>query len=97
MNDRYPCPCCGYLTLGEEPPGTFAVCPVCAWEDDNVQYHDHEYEGGANAVSLSQAKAIFSVLERVPKAMCHERDRPVTTKLIGRDDIHADHSFRRLQ
>lgn len=24
----YACPCCGNLTFGEEPPGTFEICPV---------------------------------------------------------------------
>ncbi len=59
MSERFPCPCCGYLTLGESPPGTFAICPVCAWEDDNVQYEDPLYEGGANRVSLHEAKTNF--------------------------------------
>jgi hypothetical protein len=26
--NRYPCPCCGYLTLNERPAGD-AECPVC--------------------------------------------------------------------
>ncbi len=26
---RFPCPCCGFLTLPEEPPGTYDICPVC--------------------------------------------------------------------
>ncbi len=55
----YACPCCGYLTLPEEPPGTFDICPVCFWEDDNVQFRDPDHEGGANKVSLSQARASF--------------------------------------
>jgi len=59
MPERFPCPCCGYFTLGEKPPGTFVICPVCCWEDDNVQYEDPTYEGGANRVSLDQAKANF--------------------------------------
>jgi hypothetical protein len=31
---RHACLCCGYLTIGEEPPGTFEICPVCDWEDE---------------------------------------------------------------
>ena len=52
----YPCPCCGCLTLGEEPSGTFEICDVCGWEDDNVQFENPSFEGGANDVSLNQAK-----------------------------------------
>jgi rubredoxin len=56
----YPCPCCGYLTIGEQPPGTFEICPVCGWEDDNVQFEDPDYAGGANKVSLNQARQNFA-------------------------------------
>ena len=57
---RFPCPCCGYVTLPEEPPGTFLVCPVCAWEDDNLQYVDPDLDQGANDVSLSVARRNFA-------------------------------------
>lgn len=56
----FPCPCCGYLTLGERPPGTYEICPVCCWEDDYVQFHDPDSAGGANKVSLRQARANFA-------------------------------------
>jgi hypothetical protein len=55
------CPCCRFLTLPDPPPGTFFICPVCRWEDDNVQYEDVNYEGGANRMSLRQAQASFRV------------------------------------
>ena len=57
--NRYPCPCCGFLTLEEEPPGTFEICPVCFWEDDQVQFRDPDFAGGANSVSLNEARATF--------------------------------------
>jgi rubredoxin len=56
---RYACPCCGYLTLREAPPGTFAICPVCYWEDDDVQFKTPTYAGGANRVSLVEARKNF--------------------------------------
>lgn len=56
---KHPCPCCGYQTLREPPPGTFQTCPVCRWEDDNIQFEDPTYEGGANGVSLRQARKNF--------------------------------------
>jgi len=55
----FPCPCCGFLTLSEPPPGTFEVCPVCLWEDDAVQFADPDFAGGANVVSLREARANF--------------------------------------
>jgi hypothetical protein len=59
LGRRYPCPCCGYLTLEEPPTGTYNICAVCFWEDDNVQFHDPDYEGGANLPSLNQARQHF--------------------------------------
>jgi len=56
----WPCPCCGFLTLAEPPPGTYAICPVCYWEDDPLQFYDLDYEGGPNAVSLSDARRNFA-------------------------------------
>lgn len=59
LGHRYPCPCCGYLTLDEAPTGTYNICKVCFWEDDGVQFHNLDYEGGANKVSLNQARENF--------------------------------------
>ena len=60
MPPRFACPCCGYRTLPQEPPGTYELCPVCFWEDDQVQFRDPDYTGGANQPSLRQAKANFA-------------------------------------
>lgn len=59
MRKGYPCPCCKYLTLGEKPPGTFEICPICCWEDDYAQYNNPELTGGANKESLTQARKNF--------------------------------------
>lgn len=56
----YKCPCCGFLTLSEQPPGTFEICPVCNWEDDAAQAANPLLEGGANRVSLDQARSNFA-------------------------------------
>jgi hypothetical protein len=57
---KYTCPCCGYRTLDEKPPGSYDICPICFWEDDAVQFDDPDYEGGANEVSLRQAQKNFT-------------------------------------
>jgi ribosomal protein L37AE/L43A len=56
LGRRYPCPCCDYLTLSEPATGTFWICDVCRWEDDNLQYVHIDDPGGANQVSLRQAR-----------------------------------------
>ena len=53
---EYTCPCCGYKTLDEEPPGTHDICPICFWQDDGVQFDKPYYGGGANHVSLYEAQ-----------------------------------------
>ena len=59
---RYACPCCGFLTLEEPERGNYEICPVCFWEDDPVQLEDPDYVGGANDVSLNQARQNFAAL-----------------------------------
>ncbi|OHB71454.1 MAG: hypothetical protein A2W23_04780 [Planctomycetes bacterium RBG_16_43_13] len=72
---KYPCPCCGYRTLDEKPPGTFDICDVCNWEDDNVQYDNPDFEGGANIPSLRQAQINFCKFGASDKS-CLVRVRP---------------------
>jgi hypothetical protein len=47
------------LTRSEAEIGSFEICQVCFWEDDGVQFDDPDYEGGANKVSLRQARENF--------------------------------------
>jgi hypothetical protein len=53
MSDRYPCPCCGHVVF-DEPPGSYAICPVCFWVDDPVQLRWPDWAGGANKPSLER-------------------------------------------
>lgn len=57
---RFACPCCDYYTLPEPPPGTYRICPVCYWEDGGVQHAWRDYRGGANGVSLQDARRNFA-------------------------------------
>lgn len=74
---NHPCPCCGYLTFDEEPCGTFEICPVCYWEDDNVQNDDPSYEGGANGISLNVAKQNFSKYGAIKEEFVKEVRKPL--------------------
>jgi hypothetical protein len=44
------------LTLSEGTHETFEICPVCNWEDDDVQFNNPDFRGGANQESLNEAK-----------------------------------------
>lgn len=55
---NYPCPCCGFLVF-PEGLGSYDICQVCGWEDDEVQQRWPGYRGGANHESLCEAQAAF--------------------------------------
>ncbi|MEM7174098.1 MAG: CPCC family cysteine-rich protein [Bacteroidota bacterium] len=57
--NKYQCPCCKYYTLEEGRENSFDICDVCYWEDDEIQEDDPSYTGGANDVSLNQARENF--------------------------------------
>lgn len=77
----YPCPCCSFLTLSEEPSGTFEICPVCGWEDDNVQFDDPDFDGGANEPSLNEAKVNFREFGASTEAQVGSVRKPLPTEL----------------
>jgi hypothetical protein len=52
---QYTCPACGFLVF-DEPPGSYAICDVCGWEDDHVQLANPAMDGGANRESLIQVQ-----------------------------------------
>lgn len=79
-NDRYSCPCCGYLTYSEKPPGSFDICPVCYWEDDNVQNDDPTFSGGANDVSLVEAKNNFQRFGAIKKRYVSKVRKPLPSE-----------------
>jgi len=51
------CPCCGELTIDD--PGHYDTCDICTWEDDPIQSDDADFKGGANEMSLNEAKQAF--------------------------------------
>jgi hypothetical protein len=61
--DKIPCPVCGFLTL-EGAYGSYVICPVGDWEDDQVQLANPAGSGGANSKSLIDAQA--AALGRYP-------------------------------
>ncbi len=73
----YPCPCCGNLTFDEEPCGSFEICPVCYWEDDNVQNDHPTYDGGANGISLNEAKQNFASFGAIREEYVKEVRKPL--------------------
>ena len=58
-DEDIPCPVCGFLRL-EGAYGSYVICPVCEWEDDQVQLANPVCTGGANSESLIDAQAARS-------------------------------------
>lgn len=56
-NKPHPCPVCRQYEF--EYSGCFDICEVCGWEDDNLQSKHPDYEGGANKMSLNQAREAY--------------------------------------
>src|SRR5205814_8326840 len=82
---KHACPCCGYRTLPEAPPGTYEICPICFWEDDNVQFEDPDFTGGANRVSLKEAQKNFGDFGASERRLLKFVRRPTTDGERDRD------------
>lgn len=53
------CPCCGFKTIEDQAYGSYMLCPVCDWEDDQVQLANPCSRGGANHYSLAEQQLKF--------------------------------------
>src|SRR4029078_4858281 len=63
-SDKLPCPSCGFVTL-EASYGSYVICNVCGWEDDQVQLANPACGGGANSESLIEAQTVALAQYRV--------------------------------
>lgn len=82
---KYKCPCCGYYTFVNKPAGTDDICKVCFWEDDAIQLADPTYKGGANKVSLVQAKENYKKFGACEREMKSYIRKPYPDELSGSD------------
>ena len=60
--NSFACPVCGRVVDG--PSRSYELCPTCDWEDDPVQYDDPGYGGGANVLSLNDARTAWVTRQR---------------------------------
>lgn len=82
MTDKgYSCPCCNFLTLSESPPGTFEICPVCGWEDDDVQFNNPNFSGGANEENLLEARRNYKAFGASAKKHLKEVRAPLPEEI----------------
>jgi len=57
--NKVKCPCCGNYTIDGEDEVITDICPVCFWQYDEVCHNKPELSGGANHVSLNEAKSNY--------------------------------------
>ena len=57
MENKKKCMCCGELTLDDDE--LFGICSNCGWQSDAVQEANPDYKGGANEMSLNEAKKAY--------------------------------------
>ncbi|MCH7725978.1 MAG: hydrolase [Planctomycetes bacterium] len=62
----FPCPACGFEVF-DEPVGSYDICSICDWEDDEVQLRFPLLAGGANAQSLCEWQK--RMLKQIPADM----------------------------
>ncbi len=49
---KHLCPVCSNFEFPEFD--SYRICPVCGWEDDDLQLKNPDYSGGANVESLNE-------------------------------------------
>ncbi len=55
------CPVCRKYKFAEK----YDICPNCGWENDPVQRKNPGFSGGANAMSLNEARTAYKNGEKV--------------------------------
>lgn len=83
---RFPCPCCGHLTL-PQGPGDYELCPICFWEDDGGQLRYPLSPDGANGISLAEAQQVYRRLGAMDQVFKRKVRKP-------RQDEPVDEGWR---
>jgi xanthine dehydrogenase iron-sulfur cluster and FAD-binding subunit A len=61
MSNQTLCKCCGEQEIER---AAYEICTRCGWQDDPVQKKDPKFEGGANQMSLNEARAYWQATHR---------------------------------
>ncbi len=57
MEELFKCPVCGKHYFEERDD--FKICPICYWENDDLQ-RTHPDMSGANRMSLNEARSAYA-------------------------------------
>ncbi|HAH88833.1 MAG TPA: hypothetical protein DCL93_01780 [Faecalibacterium sp.] len=83
MTETIPCPVCGKTHVAE-----YDICDVCGWENGPVQLFEPNLPGGANEMSLQQARMSYHLIRNrtsmrtgdMIKVRFIEKDDPITLR-----------------
>ena len=70
------CPCCEYDTFDKKDRLNYSICPICFWEDDPIAFEDPKFVGGANRISLIQARNNYEEFGACEKDMIKNTRKP---------------------
>lgn len=59
MTETNKCPVCG------KNCAEYAVCHQCNWENDPIQRENPDFQGGANNMSLNEAREAYKNGEKI--------------------------------
>lgn len=62
-NNSHKCFCCGKGIV--EGNQLYDICSVCGWEDDPVQAENPDFPGGANKMSLNEARKAWKQKKKI--------------------------------
>jgi len=72
-NKAYPCACCGHMAF-ERQPGSYDVCPICWWEDDEVQLRPNWWNFGGPNKPIRVAQWKYQRRGQLPPDAVWERE-----------------------
>jgi hypothetical protein len=85
VEDRYPCPCCGYLSLPDQFDNrAYDICKVCFWEYDGIE-EDEKYSS-PNHMTLGEGKNNYQLFGACELGLKKYIDQSAETKYFHRDD-----------
>ena len=68
--EKYPCPCCGYLTYPVPREDAIAyICPVCFWENDVFVTSDDEPSDENHGIPLRTAQENYRSFSACARTM----------------------------
>lgn len=91
---KYVCKCCGCAAMDTDEE--YDICPVCYWEKDRSQELDPDNAGGANGVSLNEARKNYAEFGACEKRLLPNVRKPEAIEsaaVMRRKDRREDERF----